>query len=130
MVAHDVLGPSLADAAAVRAWLRACAAAGVSVRVPVVVECGPAGVRMGHARIGTEAGALRADLDDTALGMSLEDHLRGAGASFDGGGGGVAIVDGRWDDDEATLHIVAVDRALGPADALDVGAFGLELPRR
>lgn len=113
MVAHDVLAPPLlADAAATRAWLRRCGEQGLAVRVPVEVQCGPAGVRLGDVRIGVATNSLRATLDDTTLGSSIEDHLRDGEAALDGAA--VLLVDGFWDDEDATLYVRAVVRAWPP----------------
>lgn len=72
-------GPSIADPAALLAWLDTTKAGRRLVQLPVVVEFGPLGVQ--RAWIGNVAGApadgaAMLKLDDTAMGVPLLDHLR------------------------------------------------------
>ena len=77
-------GPLLADTAALRAWLEA----GGSRVVLVPVHLGVDALALTDAHIG----ALPVRLDDTALGVSLHDRVRGvcSGATC------TILVEGRW----------------------------------
>ena len=115
--AGDPAGGLVADPAGrlvspdhILAWLRAQTRL---VRVPVVMRREP--IWPGFSRRGARIGTLELDLDDTRLGIAIDDHARRSG----GDAPTCALwLEGRLgaheDDDAPTFEIVKFHRAIAP----------------
>lgn len=106
---------AVSPSAPLRGWLVEAAAMGKLVRLPVLIALEPHGpIRRTGARVGAKPDALTIDLDDTRLGVALQDRLRG---KYQRGDATVAAwLQGEWQDATATLAITRFDGVIAAAD--------------
>ncbi|MEZ4367202.1 MAG: hypothetical protein R2939_13100 [Kofleriaceae bacterium] len=109
-------GPAVTPADGLRGWLDAQAAEGRrTVRLPVVIQLYPEGpIKLAGARVGSASDALEIQLDDSRMGISLQDRLRGKYQVGDATC--AAWLEGEWLPGEGTLAVTKVAGVIAPGD--------------